>query len=91
MRVLRDKQVGIKKVKKVVHHDEIKDEFGTIIKEAFEEEIEIDVPVYERVYEEVEEVDDIPQEEIPQMPTEAERIEALEMAMLELLGVIANG
>lgn len=30
----------------------------------------------------------VPKEE--QMPTESERIEALEMAMLDLLGVIAN-
>ena len=29
-------------------------------------------------------------ETIPQMPTESERIEALEMAMLEMLGVLAN-
>ena len=91
MRVLRDKQVGIKKVNKIVRHDEINDEFGNIIEEAYDEEIEIDVPVYERVYEEVDEVADIPHEELPQMPTEAERIEALEMAMLELLEVVANG
>lgn len=30
-------------------------------------------------------------ETIPQMPTDAERIEALEMAMLEMLEVMANG
>lgn len=30
-------------------------------------------------------------ETIPQMPTESERIEALEMAMLEMLEVMANG
>ena len=31
------------------------------------------------------------EETIPQMPTDAERIEALEMAMLEMLEVLANG
>lgn len=30
-------------------------------------------------------------ENLPQMPTESERIEALEMAMLDLLEVMANG
>ena len=30
-------------------------------------------------------------ETIPQMPTSEERIEALEMAMLEMLEVMANG
>ena len=82
MKVLRDKQTGTKKVKKIVHHEDVKDEFGTIIEEAFEEEIEIEIPVFERVYEEV---DDLPQqEEIPHSPTPEERIQALEKELAEL-------
>ena len=39
-----------------------------------------------------EEIEKLPKSEaLPQMPTESERLEALEMAMLEIAEVLANG
>ena len=82
------KQIGEKTEAYRVWVDESQAENGNIIEGHFEERARI-VPVYGTVYEEV---DDISQEEIvPPMPTDAERIEALEMAMLEILEVMANG
>ena len=60
--------------------DEAQDENGNIIEGHYEEQIRI-VPVYGTVYEEV---DDLPQEEIPQSPTPEERIQALEKELAEL-------
>lgn len=80
------KQIGEKTEAYRVWVDECQDENGNVIEGHYEEQTRI-VPIYGTVYEEV---DDIPQEEIQQMPTDAERIEALEMAMLEVLEVMAN-
>ena len=80
------KQIDNKTETYQVWVDESQDQNGDIIEGHFEEKSRI-IPVYGTIYEEV---DDIPQEEIQQMPTESERIEALEMAMLDLLEVLAN-
>ena len=86
------KKVDEKIIKEVIHHEESIDELGNVI-EAYDEVVDKVVPIMGTVYEEMteEEIEALPKvESIPQMPTDAERIEALEMAMLELLGVIAN-
>ena len=77
------KQVGTKKEKKKVHHEEKHDEKGNLIHEAYVEEIEIDVPVYGTVYEEVEvEVEETEQIEMPK--SLEERVEDLEKIVEEL-------
>ena len=60
--------------------NETQDENGNIIEGHFEEKSRI-VPIYGTVYEEVE---DIPREEPPQMPTPEERILALEQEIAEM-------
>jgi hypothetical protein len=87
MKVATWKKIDEKTETYQVWVEESQDENGNIIEGHYEERSRT-VPVYGTVYEEV---DDIPHEEIQQMPTESERIEALEMAMLDLLEVLANG
>lgn len=87
------KKIDEKIVKEVIHHEESVDELGNVIK-AYDEVIEKVVPIMGTVYEEMteEEIEALPKTNaIPYMPTESERLEVLEMAMLEMLEVMCNG
>lgn len=81
-------KIGEEVKKTVKHHEAIIDEHGKIIKEAYDEEIEVIVPIKGVVYkkmtdEEVVELKKQQQEE--PAPTLEERVDAMENAMLEML------
>lgn len=80
MKKLVRKQVGIKKEKKIIKHEERIDDLGNLV-EAYEEVIEVDVPVFGNVYEEmtkeeIKELEKLKNIEIPK-PLE-ERLDDLE-------------
>lgn len=80
MRVAEYKQISTRIEQRVIHHDAEHDD-GNIIAEAFDETVEVEVPVMGIVYrdattEEIEEIER-QQEEVPEPePTPEERIEA---------------
>lgn len=87
MKKLVRKQVGTKKEKKIIKHEDKYDEFGNLV-EAYEEVIEVDVPVFGNVYEEMtqEEILSLKNEVSDNIePTIEERLEAMESAMLEMI------
>lgn len=90
MKQVVKKITGYKKEKKKIKHDDVFDEFGNLIRESYEEVVEVDVPILEDVIEEVE----MTKEEILSLemetsnnvePTLEERLEAMESAMLDMI------
>lgn len=89
-------KVGERTEQRVIHHDDVWDDNGNIIANAWDETIEVQVPVMDTVYR-----DATPEEEAefermqaelpePEMTTE-ERMTVMEDAFAELCEVIFNG
>lgn len=80
-----NKVVGQETVKEPKWFDTVYDEYGNIIQEGHYEEIEIVKNIVKDVTEEVE-VDDVPNDDPkPYVPTDEERLAAIEGALLELI------
>lgn len=96
MKIAEYKQVSTKTEQRTVHHDAILDDSGNIVNTAFDETIEVEVPVMGMVYrdatpEELAEFEsqqaDMPEPEL----TAEERLEIMEDAFAEMCEVIFNG
>lgn len=96
MRINELVKVGERTEQRVIHHDELWDDNGNIIANAWDEIIEVQVPVMDTVYrdatpEEIAEMErahaEMPE---PEMTTE-ERLAIMEDAFAELCEVIFNG
>lgn len=98
MRTAEYKQISIKTEKRIVHHDEIWDDNGNLVSGAWDETVEVEVPVMGMVYREMtaEEISEMEaqQAELPEPePSTDERLDALEtttddivLLMAELIG-----
>lgn len=53
MRTAEYKQISIKTEKRIVHHDEIWDDNGNLVSGAWDETVEVEVPVMGMVYREM--------------------------------------
>lgn len=81
------KKISEEIVKKTIHHEESIDEHGNVIP-AYDEEIEVVIPIMGTVYEEMTEEEVLSLEtEVSdnEEPTTEERLEALEGALLEMI------
>ena len=88
MRTAEYKQVSIRTEQRVIHHDAEYDEAGNVTDEAWDETVDVQVPVMGIVYRDAtpEEIEAMEQEEIPDMPQSPEdRIAELESALDTLL------
>ena len=97
MRIADYKQVSIRTEQRVVHHGTEHDKDGNIINEAWDETVEVEVPVMGMVYrdatpEEIAEFE-CQQAEMPEPePTPEERLSMMEDAFAELcMEVFRNG
>lgn len=99
MRIAEFKEISTRTEQRVVHHGTEHDEDGNIINEAWDETVEVEVPVMGMVYrdatpEEVAEFERIAAELPPPEPTPEERIEKLETEnayLKEALELILSG
>ncbi len=99
MRIAEFKEISTRTEQRVVHHGTEHDEDGNIINEAWDETVEVEVPVMGMVYrdatpEEVAEFERIAAELPPPEPTPEERIARLETEnanLKEALELILSG
>lgn len=89
-------KIGERTERRVIHHDELWDDNGNIVANAWDETIEVQVPVMDTVCRDAtpEEVADMEraQAELPeQEPPPEERLAIMEDAFAELCEVIFNG
>ena len=74
-KVLHHKKIGEEIVKVIKHHEAQYDDMGVLIKEPYDEEVEVVKPIMGDMYEEVEVKEiEVPQEH--EKPTQEDRIEA---------------
>lgn len=96
MKIAEYKQISTIKEQRIIHHDAEYDEAGNMITGAWDETIDVEVPVMGMVYR------DATQEEIAEMEkaqaemtepeyTQDERLSIMEDAFAELCEVIFNG
>lgn len=80
MRIAEYKQVSMRTEQRIVYHDEIRDDNGNLVSGAWDETVEVEVPVMDMVYRDM-----TPEEEaeynnsiqnVVQEPTQEDRIEA---------------
>ena len=93
MRTAEYKQVSIRTEQRVIHHDAEYDEAGNITAEAWDETVEVEVPVMGMVYRDAtpEEIEAMEQEEIPDIPqSPEERLDALEAATDDMILLMAD-
>ena len=96
MRIAEHKQISTRTEKHIIHHAAEYDDDGNIIAVAWDETVEVLVPVMEVVNRDAtpkEEAEfERQREEIPEPePTEDERMEQIEAALIELAGMLAGG
>lgn len=97
MRIAEYKCIGFNKEQRILHHNAKFDDDGNIIEEAFDETVEVEVPVMGMVYRDAtpEEIAEIErqQAEMPEPePTLEERLSMMEDAFAELcMEVFKNG
>lgn len=97
MRIAEYKQVSTRTVQRVIHHDDVWDDNGNVVAHAWDETVEVQVPVMGTVYrdatpEEIAEMERA-QAELPETeedPTDA-RMTEIEAALMELAWMIGGG
>lgn len=96
MRYGEYKQVSTRTEQRVIHHDALLDDNGNIVANAWDETVEVQVPVMGMVYRDAtpDEIAEFErkQAELPEPePTEDERMEQIEAALIELAAMLAGG
>ena len=97
MRIAEYMRIGFNKEQRIFHHNAEYDDDGNIIEEAFDETVEVEVPVMGMVYRDAtpEEIAEMErqQAELPELePTPEERLSIMEDAFAELcMEVFGNG
>ena len=95
MRTAEYKQVSIRTEQRVIHHDAEYDEAGNITAEAWDETVEVEVPVMGMVYREMtaDEISEFERQraEMPEPePSQEERLDALEAATDDMILLMAD-
>ena len=88
MRIAEYKQISTRIEQRVIHHEAEYDDAGNITVEAWDETVEVEVPVMGMVYRDAtpEEIAEMEQEKVPDIPrSPEERIAELEEALDTLL------
>lgn len=96
MRIAEYIQVSTKTEQRIIHHAAEHDEHGNLIAEAWDETVEVQVPVMGMVYRDAtpEEIAEMErqQAEMPEPETTPEeRMDQIEAGLLELAALIAGG
>lgn len=95
MRIAEYKQVSTRTEKRVIHHDELWDDNGNIVANAWDETIEVQVPVMGMVYRDAtpDEIDEFERQQAelpPPEPTPEERLAALETTTDDMILLMAD-
>lgn len=95
MRIAEYKQISTRTEQQVIHHGAEYDECGNVIAEAWDENVEVEVPVMGMVYrdmtfEEIAELEKIQAEMPEQEPTPEERLNALETTTDDIVLMLAD-
>lgn len=96
MKIAEYKQISTSTKQRIIHHDTEYDDAGNITTDAWDETVEVEVPVMGMVYRDAtpEEIAEFErqQAEMPESePTPEERLAIMEDAFAELCEVIFNG
>ena len=96
MRIAEYKQISTRTEQRVIPHAAEYDDDGSVTREAWDETVEVQVPVMGMVYRDAtpeEEAEfERQMEEMPEPePTEDERMEQIEAALIELAAMLAGG
>ena len=95
MRIAEYKQVSARTEQRVIHHDALWDDNGNIVANAWDETVEVQVPVMGMVYrdatpEEIAEFERQQAETPPPEPTPEERLDALETTTDDMILLMAD-
>ena len=95
MRINELVKVGERTEQRVIHHEAEYDENGSVVREAWDETVEVQVPVMGMVYrdatpEEIEEFERQQAETPPPEPTPEERLAALETTTDDMILLMAD-
>ena len=95
MRIAEYKQISTRTEQGVIHHDAILDDNGNIVSNAWDETVEVEVPVMGMVYrdatpEEISEFERQQAETPPPEPTPEERLDALEATTDDMILLMAD-
>ena len=99
MRIAEYKQISTRLINRIIHHDALWDDNGNIVANAWDEVVEVQVPVMGTVYRDAspDEIDEMERQQAeypPPEPTPEERIAKLEAEnahLIEALELILSG
>ena len=95
MRIAEYKQVSTRAEQRVIHHDAIQDDNGNVVANAWDETVEVQVPVMGMVYRDAtpEEIAEFERQQAvtpPPEPTPEERLDTLETTTDDMILLMAD-